>query len=112
MDFSSSVQGARQPGIVTHYDFSYLHALLMKTTTLFLAMLTLVLSMNAAEPLRLSIWGEQAPVGYGKFEQAKVTITVHLPEPDKATGMAVVICPGAAMEGKRWRAKVTALLGG
>ena len=72
----------------------------MKTTTLFLAMLTLGLTMNAAEPLRLPIWGEQAPMGDGKFEQAKVTITVHLPDPSKATGMAVVICPGGGYGGK------------
>jgi acetyl esterase/lipase len=72
----------------------------MKTTTLFLAMLTLGLATNAAEPLRLSIWGEQAPLGDGTFEKARVPITVHLPDPSKATGMAVVICPGGGYGGK------------
>src|SRR5678815_2720400 len=72
----------------------------MKTTTLFLTIAVLTLKMHAAEPLRASIWGDQAPLGEGKFEKADIPITVHLPEPSKATGLAVVICPGGGYGGK------------
>ncbi len=49
----------------------------------------------AGEPLRLTLWpGDQAPLGEGQFEKAEAPITVHLPDPAKATGAALVICPG------------------
>jgi acetyl esterase/lipase len=55
---------------------------------------------GAAEPVRLSIWPEnKAPVGDGTFETAEVPITVHLPAPEKATGAAMVICPGGGYGG-------------
>jgi acetyl esterase/lipase len=72
----------------------------MRITTLFFAMTVLVLVVNGAEPLHLSIWEEQAPLGDGKSEKVEVPITVHLPEPGKATGLAVVICPGGGYGGK------------
>lgn len=50
--------------------------------------------------MRLLIWDNQAPFGDGKFEPAKTTITVHLPEPTNATGLAMVICPGGGYGGK------------
>jgi acetyl esterase/lipase len=56
--------------------------------------LSWTISSTAAEPIKMSIWPDQAPVGDGKFEKADVPITVHLPDPDKATGAAIVICPG------------------
>ena len=40
------------------------------------------------------LWPGQAPTGDGTFEAANATITVYLPAPDRATGAAVVICPG------------------
>lgn len=49
---------------------------------------------NGAEPLRLPIWEKDAPLADGKFEKAAPTITVHLPDPAKANGLAMVICPG------------------
>lgn len=48
----------------------------------------------------MSIWPGEAPLGDGKSEKAEVPITVHLPEPEKANGMAVVICPGGGYGGK------------
>ena len=72
----------------------------MNYTTLFAAIVASSLVAHAGEPLRTSIWQNQAPVGDGKFEQAKVTITLHLPDPSKATGMGVVICPGGGYGGK------------
>ena len=64
------------------------------------AAMSLVAEISAAEPpLRLSIWPEQAPLGDGKFEKAEVPITIHLPEAGKATGAAMVICPGGGYGG-------------
>src|SRR5271168_4540649 len=50
---------------------------------------------------RLPLWSDKAPIGDGTFEKspAKATITVHRPAPDKATGTAVVICPGGGYGG-------------
>ena len=60
----------------------------------------LTTSVSAAEPLRLSIWPDEAPLGEGKSEKVKVPITVHLPEASKATGAAMVICPGGGYGGR------------
>lgn len=40
------------------------------------------------------LWPDQAPVGDGTFEKIALDLKVYLPPPDKATGAAVVICPG------------------
>lgn len=63
--------------------------------------LALLFAMTAAclaapdEALRLSLWpDDQAPLGDGQFEKVAVPVTVHLSEPAKANGAAVVICPG------------------
>lgn len=60
----------------------------------------LTAAASAAEPLRLTIWPDEAPLGEGKSEKVKVPITVHLPEPSKATGAAMVICPGGGYGGR------------
>lgn len=57
-------------------------------------------SAVAAEPLRLTLWPDEAPLGEGKSERVKVPITVHLPAPEKATGTAMVICPGGGYGGR------------
>ena len=59
-----------------------------------------LIAANGAEPLRISLWGEEAPLGDGKSEKVEVPITVHLPEPALATGTAMVICPGGGYAGK------------
>lgn len=46
------------------------------------------------------LWLDQAPVGDGTFEAADSIITAHLPSPNKATGAAVVICPGGGYGGR------------
>jgi len=43
---------------------------------------------------RILLWPDTAPVGDGTREPAKTVITVFLPPREKATGAAVVICPG------------------
>lgn len=67
---------------------------------LFAAFAVSTASVVAGEPLRLSIWPDEAPLGDGKSEKVKVPITVHLPAPDKATGAAMVICPGGGYGGR------------
>ena len=46
------------------------------------------------DPLRLPIWENDAPLGNGNFEKSNAFILVYLPDPDKANGQAMVICPG------------------
>jgi len=56
---------------------------------------------SSEEPLRLSLWpDDQAPLGEGQFEKSMVPITVHLPDPGKATGASIVICPGGGYGGR------------
>jgi acetyl esterase/lipase len=48
----------------------------------------------AAEPKVELLWPDGAPGAKGNAEGDKPTLTIYLPAPDKATGAAVVICPG------------------
>ncbi len=59
-----------------------------------------IAAVVAGEPLRVSLWPDEAPLGEGKSEKVKVPITVHLPEASKATGAVMVICPGGGYGGR------------
>lgn len=61
--------------------------------------LSLISSASAA-PLRVSLWPDQAPLGDGKSEKVDVPITIHLPPAERATGAALVICPGGGYGGR------------
>jgi acetyl esterase/lipase len=50
----------------------------------------------AAEPKVELLWPEGAPGAVGNEEADKPSLTIWLPPADKATGAAVVICPGGA----------------
>ncbi len=63
------------------------------------AFLLASLSLQAAEPIKVSIWPGPAPLGSGKSEEATVTMTVHLADSSKANGAAMVICPGGGYGG-------------
>ena len=76
------------------------HSLTRAALTLFAAFTCWTASSIAAEPLRLSLWPDEAPLGDGKSEKVEVPITVHLPEPGLATGAAIVICPGGGYGGR------------
>lgn len=54
----------------------------------------------AGEPVHLSLWPGEAPLGDGKTEKVNVPVTVHLPDPNKATGTAMIICPGGGYGGR------------
>ena len=43
---------------------------------------------------RVALWPGKAPVGDGKFEDCNLEVEVFLPPADKATGTAIVLCPG------------------
>ncbi len=45
------------------------------------------------------LWPNGAPSALGTSEKDIPTLTVYLPEPDKATGAAMVICPGGGYGG-------------
>ena len=47
----------------------------------------------------LPLWPEGAPAALGTAEKDIPTLTPYLPAPDKATGAAIVICPGGGYGG-------------
>jgi acetyl esterase/lipase len=53
-----------------------------------------VAGVAAAEPKVELLWPDGAPGAKGDAEGDKPTLTTYLPDQDKATGAAVVICPG------------------
>jgi acetyl esterase/lipase len=53
----------------------------------------------AADPQPQLLWPAGAPGAHGETDNDKPTITVFLPPAEKATGAAVVICPGGGYGG-------------
>lgn len=58
------------------------------------AVLLCLCSLAVAEPKVELLWPDGAPGAKGQTEGDKPTLTIYLPPADKATGAAVVICPG------------------
>jgi acetyl esterase/lipase len=56
--------------------------------------LSLTLFAAEAEAPRVELWPKGAPGAVGTEERDKPSITVYLPPAEKATGTAVVVCPG------------------
>ncbi len=48
---------------------------------------------------KLMLWSGTAPLGDGRFEAGRASITVYRPPLEKANGTAVVICPGGGYGG-------------
>ena len=48
----------------------------------------------AATPTKIPLWPGPAPTGDGAVEPTDASLTVHRPDPQKAKGAAIVICPG------------------
>ena len=59
-----------------------------------LAVLTLTLSVCGADQRSLLLWPDGAPGAVGKEERDRPSLTVYLPSKEKASGTAVVVCPG------------------
>ncbi|MDP7304937.1 MAG: alpha/beta hydrolase, partial [Pirellulaceae bacterium] len=71
--------------------------------TISLCMFGLASSLSAQAPAtlvkptpteRVALWSGKAPVGDGKFEDCNLELEVFLPPADKASGTAIVLCPG------------------
>ena len=58
------------------------------------AILLSLCGLAAAEPKVEILWPDGAPGAKGEAEGDKPTLTLYLPPQDKATGAAIVICPG------------------
>lgn len=55
--------------------------------------------LRAAEPKVELLWPQGAPGAKGDKPADKPTLTVFLPEAEKATGTAVIVCPGGGYAG-------------
>ena len=65
----------------------------MKSILLPLLAFLIVPSLHAApKPKKIALWDNHAPIGEGKFKQEDAWI--HLHQPAKPNGAAVIICPG------------------
>jgi acetyl esterase/lipase len=72
----------------------------MKRALLQLALLAFSLSLHAQTKLAsFPLWPEGAPGARGQEDRDIPTLTPFLPDPAKATGGAVVICPGGGYGG-------------
>jgi acetyl esterase/lipase len=64
------------------------------------ALVCLSLCAGAAQATQtIILWPKGAPAAIGTGEADIPTLTVHLPAPEKATGAAVIICPGGGYAG-------------
>jgi acetyl esterase/lipase len=66
----------------------------MKSRILMLALGSWVASVQAQPTNSFPLWPDGAPGALGQQEKDIPTLTPYLPEPAKATGAAIVICPG------------------
>ncbi|MEK7781259.1 MAG: alpha/beta hydrolase [Verrucomicrobiota bacterium] len=57
-------------------------------------LLATTLSVSAQTNMTFPLWPEGAPGALGKEAKDVSTLTVFLPAPEKATGAAMIICPG------------------
>lgn len=59
----------------------------------------LTLLLLSAAPTEVPLWPGDAPGAVGKTAADRPTLTAHLPPKDKATGAAVIVCPGGGYGG-------------
>lgn len=71
----------------------------MKTLTAMLAFSLWSTSTYAQTATSFPLWPNGAPGALGTADKDIPTLTVYLPEPEKATGAAIVICPGGGYGG-------------
>ena len=67
--------------------------------TILTCSLVLAVNLLAQDKPVLPLWPGGTPGALGERDQDKPTLTVYLPEKDKATGAAMVICPGGGYGG-------------
>ncbi|MEZ6140265.1 MAG: alpha/beta hydrolase [Zavarzinella sp.] len=66
---------------------------------MFSAISTLVLLLAQAPVKEIPLWDGEPPASVGGIEKNRATVAVYQPEPSKATGAAVVVCPGGGYGG-------------
>jgi acetyl esterase/lipase len=71
----------------------------MKTSLAMAAFLGWFVSAQAQPTNTFPLWPEGAPGAIGKADKDIPTLTPHWPDPAKATGAAIVICPGGGYGG-------------
>ena len=71
----------------------------MKQFAQLLLLLATSLSLPAQSSNSFALWPDGAPGALGNADKDIPTLTVYLPEPAKATGAAIVICPGGGYGG-------------
>ena len=71
----------------------------MKTHLALLSCLGFLAVAHAQTNNTFPLWSDGAPGALGKEAKDIPTLTVFLPPPDKATGAAIVICPGGGYGG-------------
>jgi acetyl esterase/lipase len=57
------------------------------------------LSDTTKEPYILRLWEQDAPGALGKDDKDIPTLTFYMPDPTKATGAGIVVCPGGGYHG-------------
>jgi acetyl esterase/lipase len=70
----------------------------MRTCLLGFALLGSLMQLLAQTTNSFPLWPEAAPGARGNEPKDIPTLTVYLPDPEKATGAAMVICPGGAYQ--------------
>ena len=87
------IRDTKSFGKARNMNWYFRIALLCFTVAMSLAAMAAV--ENAASPQKEEIlWPEGAPGAKGDQDGDKPTLTIYLPQKEKATGAAVVICPG------------------
>ena len=71
----------------------------MKTKLIMAGLLGWFASAQAEPTNSFPLWPDGAPGALGKADKDIPTLTPYWPDPDKATGAAVVICPGGGYGG-------------
>lgn len=71
----------------------------MKTRLAVLSFLGFLAVVPAQTPSTFPLWSDGAPGALGAEAKDIPTLTVFLPTPEKATGAAIVICPGGGYGG-------------
>ena len=71
----------------------------MKISLVMAAFLGWFASAQAQPTNSFPLWPEGAPGALGKEDKDIPTLTPYLPDPAKATGAAIVICPGGGYGG-------------
>ena len=70
-----------------------------KTRLLLMALFAFTVQASAQTRDPLPLWPNGAPGALGQEDKDIPTLTPFLPEADKATGAAVVVCPGGGYGG-------------